>query len=184
MGIYEKVDDIFKPASKKEVAKRMKSANIDRCKGCNDPIPPEEVPYYCEVCNASLCPDCYVKDDERDWGYMCKDCYDELLKQPDDVEEDIFKPAKSKEIKTRKEQYLSHLPKTYKEWGLKNNMPEEMADAFDKYMSARWGNRELNTSYGEEWLQRFKYRDAWNASDGKGQEILKRIGYYDGPHKW
>jgi hypothetical protein len=93
--------------------------------------------------------------------------------------EDIFKPAKPKELKTRKETWEGSLPKTYDEWGQREGMPYNMAQAFQKYMSARWGNRELNTSYGEEWLNRFKKHTAWLSSDGKGRSILKDIGYTD-----
>lgn len=108
--------------------------------------------------------------------------YDPSLNAPDtDIYEgDIFKKATPKDIETRREQYKAHLPKTYKEWGTREGMDDGMADMFQKYMTARWGSRELNTSYGEEWMSRFKRHTAWSDSDGVGRKILKKIGYDTG----
>lgn len=99
-----------------------------------------------------------------------------------EAEENVFKPANSKELKVRKEEYTKSLPKTYEEWGQREGLSPQMARIFGEYMNRRWEDRELNTSYGEEWLDRFKEGSAYADSDNAGREVLKDLGVTGEPN--
>ena len=90
--------------------------------------------------------------------------------------EEIFRPASNKELKTRKEEFKKNLPKTYEEWAKKEGLSDQVAKVFGKYMIARWGAIHLNTTYGEEWIDRFRDGHAYAMADGAGQAILNDLG--------
>lgn len=92
-------------------------------------------------------------------------------------DKEIFRPITKEEQTTRREEYKKMLPQSYYDWGKQYGLGSRTAEMFDKYMTMRWGNIHLNTSYGEEWLDRFKRREAWNYSDSKGRDVLLKLGY-------
>jgi hypothetical protein len=52
-------------------------------------------------------------------------------------------------------------------------------ELFVKYFTTRWPN-EFDYGYCKEWANRFKYGCEYQASDGEGQRLLKKISPYGG----
>jgi hypothetical protein len=67
---------------------------------------------------------------------------------------------------------------TYEEVGVKVGLEGKNLARFVAYMQARWADTEEQKSrdgYAEEWAMRFKAGAEYHASDGVGQEVLRKI---------
>jgi len=71
---------------------------------------------------------------------------------------------------------------THREVGESVGLTGKDLDDFVAYMLIRWPKKELDHvrhGYSNEWASRFKYGNAYTASDNIGREILESWGYKD-----
>ena len=108
------------------------------------------------------------------WGHLRT-----LLRQNvvESVNEDFFKGPSEDDLKKLG---VDPIVQKYKKWALKSGLRPMVADAFGKYMTKLWGDRQLRYSYGEEWMERFRNGSACIKADDDGRKILRELGIKQG----